>query len=124
MAAAGYPVAFFMPVQHARARMFSDGSAVVQTSTQEFGIGVSRPWRRSAADMLGLPMAKVRVEAGEPDLPNTTSAVGSVGATMVSSAVHAAVRRPARRTRPAGGGDGKSPLHGAIPQRSPSATKA
>ena len=41
MAAAGYPVAFFMPPQRARARIYADGSAVVQTGTQEFGTGVA-----------------------------------------------------------------------------------
>ena len=30
----------------------------------------------------------IRFELGDTDLPNTTSAVGSMGATMVSSAVH------------------------------------
>jgi xanthine dehydrogenase YagR molybdenum-binding subunit len=34
MAAAAYPVAFFMPTQHARARLYADGSAVVQTGTR------------------------------------------------------------------------------------------
>src|SRR5260370_19781884 len=39
MSAAAYPVAFFMRTQRARAHLYSDGTAVVQTSTQEFGTG-------------------------------------------------------------------------------------
>jgi xanthine dehydrogenase YagR molybdenum-binding subunit len=35
MATAGYPVAFFMRTQRGRARLYSDGTAVVQTAAQE-----------------------------------------------------------------------------------------
>ncbi len=80
MASAGYPVAFFMPVQNARARVFADGSAVVvQTSAQEFGTGVTTAMTQVAADGLGIGMDRVRFEAGDTDLPNTSSAVGSAG---------------------------------------------
>jgi xanthine dehydrogenase YagR molybdenum-binding subunit len=115
MAAAGYPVAFFMPAQQARARMFADGSAVIQTSAQEFGIGVTTIMTQVAAELLGLPVEKVRAEAGDTDLPNTTSAVGSSGAMMVSAAVHAAcmaLRDDLTRIAVA---DDKSPLHGVDP---------
>ena len=33
MAAAAYPIAFFMPEQRARARIFADGSVLVQMAT-------------------------------------------------------------------------------------------
>jgi xanthine dehydrogenase YagR molybdenum-binding subunit len=117
MAAAGYPVAFFMPVQQARARMFSDGSAVIQTSAQEFGIGVVTIMAQITGELLGLPLAKVRAEAGDTDLPNTTSAVGSMGATMVSAAVHeaaVALRDELIRIAVA---DDQSPLHGLDPKQ-------
>ena len=65
MAAAAYPVALFMPAQHARARFFADGSAVVQTGTQEFGTGVLTAMTQVAADSLGLPLDSVRFEAGD-----------------------------------------------------------
>jgi xanthine dehydrogenase YagR molybdenum-binding subunit len=90
MAAAAYPIAFFMPTQYARARVYSDGSAVVQTSAQEFGIGVTTAMSQVAADALGLDMSAVRFEAGDTDFPNTSSAVGSAGAAMASAAVHSA----------------------------------
>jgi xanthine dehydrogenase YagR molybdenum-binding subunit len=60
MAAAGYPVAFFMPEQRARARVHADGSAVVQTATQEFGTGVLTMATQVAADALGVEIDAVR----------------------------------------------------------------
>ena len=55
MAAAGYPVALFMPEQQARARIYSDGSAVIEAGTPEFGTGVGTMMTQVAADALGLP---------------------------------------------------------------------
>jgi xanthine dehydrogenase YagR molybdenum-binding subunit len=90
MASTGYPVAFFMPEQRARARIHADGSAVVQTSTQEFGTGVLTMATQVGADAIGVEPSAVEFQAGDTDLPNSTAAVGSAGAGMVSSAVHAA----------------------------------
>jgi xanthine dehydrogenase YagR molybdenum-binding subunit len=115
MAAAAYPVAFFMPTQRARARMYEDGSAVVQTSTQEFGTGVLTVATQVAADALGLPMDAVRFEAGDTDLPNTSAAVGSAGAGMVSAAVHAAGTVLRDQLVAMAVADQGSPLHGADP---------
>ena len=91
MAAAGYPVAFFMPPQRARARLYADGSAVVQAGTQEFGTGVLTAMTQVAADALGVSAGRTcRFEYGDTDLPNVAAAVGSAGAGMISAAVHAA----------------------------------
>ncbi|MEV0716059.1 xanthine dehydrogenase family protein molybdopterin-binding subunit [Asanoa sp. NPDC050611] len=115
VAAAGYPVAFFMPVQHARARIFHDGSVIIQTSTQEFGTGVATAMSQVAADGLGVDMDVVRFELGDTDLPNTTSAVGSMGATMVSSAVHNAATTLRNDLIALAVNDDASPLHGLSP---------
>ncbi len=115
VAGAGYPVAFFMPVQHARARIFNDGSVVMQTSAQEFGIGVTTSMSQVGADALGVDMAVLRFEAGDTDLPNTTSAVGSMGATMASSAVHNAGTTLRNELIAHAVNDDKSPLHGLSP---------
>jgi xanthine dehydrogenase YagR molybdenum-binding subunit len=40
MATAGYPVAFFMRTQRARAHLYAEGTAVVATAAQEFGTGM------------------------------------------------------------------------------------
>ena len=58
MAVAAYPIAFFMPPQRARARILADGSAVVQTSTQEFGTGVLTMATQVAADALGVALSE------------------------------------------------------------------
>jgi xanthine dehydrogenase YagR molybdenum-binding subunit len=115
MAAAGYPVALFMPTQHARARIFLDGSAVVQTSTQEFGTGGTTVMAQVAAEALGVDLAAVRAEAGDTDLPNTSASVGSAGAGMVSAAVHAAATALRDQLIAMAIADEHSPLHGADP---------
>jgi xanthine dehydrogenase YagR molybdenum-binding subunit len=115
MAAAGYPVAFFMPEQRARARIHEDGSAVAQTATQEFGTGVLTMATQVAADALGVDLGAVSFQAGDSDLPNSTAAVGSAGAGMVSSAVHAAGTALRRQLVELAVGDSGSPLYGVGP---------
>jgi xanthine dehydrogenase YagR molybdenum-binding subunit len=108
-------VPLFMPVQHARARIYADGSAIVETGTAEFGTGVGTVMTQVGADALGLPLEAVRFRAGDSDLPNTSSPVGSAGATMVSAAVHAAGTALRDRLVAMAVGDEGSPLHGADP---------
>jgi xanthine dehydrogenase YagR molybdenum-binding subunit len=115
MAATAYPVAFFMPPQRARARVFADGSAVVQTSTQEFGTGVLTMAAQVGADALGVALRDIDVRAGDTDLPNSTAAVGSAGAGMVSSAVSAAAAALREQLVSMAVGDERSPLYGADP---------
>jgi xanthine dehydrogenase YagR molybdenum-binding subunit len=115
MAAAGYPVPLFMPVQHARARVYADGGVVVETGTQEFGTGVATMMTAVAADTLGIPVEVVRSNLGDTDLPNTSAAVGSAGATMVASAVQAAATALRQKLISLAVGDEGSPLHGADP---------
>jgi xanthine dehydrogenase YagR molybdenum-binding subunit len=115
MAAAGYPVPPFMPAQHARARVYADGSAVVETSTQEFGTGVATIMTQVGADALGIPLEAVSAGLGDTDMPNTSSAVGSAGATMVSASVHAAGTALREQLVATAVADEGSPLHGADP---------
>jgi xanthine dehydrogenase YagR molybdenum-binding subunit len=113
MAAAGYPVPPFMPAQHARARVYADGSAMVETSTQEFGTGVATIMTQVGADALGVPLEAVTAGLGDTDMPNTSSAVGSAGATMVSASVHAAGTALREQLVASAVDDEGSPLHGA-----------
>jgi xanthine dehydrogenase YagR molybdenum-binding subunit len=113
VAAAAYPIAFFMPPQRARARILADGSATVQTATQEFGTGVLTMASQVGADALGVALRDMTFEAGDTDLPNSTAAVGSAGAGMVSSAVHAAGTALREQLVALAVGDEGSPLHGA-----------
>lgn len=115
MAAAAYPVALFMPVQRARARLYADGGAVVQAGTQEFGTGVLTAMAQVGADALGVPLSDVRFEGGDTDLPNVSSAVGSAGAGMISAAVHEAATTLRDQLVSLAVGDTGSPLHGCDP---------
>ena len=112
MAASAYPIAFFMPEQRARARIHADGSAVVQTATQEFGTGVLTMATQVGADALGVEVAAMEFQAGDSDLPNSSAAVGSAGSAMVGSAVHAAGLALRRQLIGMAVGDEHSPLHG------------
>jgi xanthine dehydrogenase YagR molybdenum-binding subunit len=115
MATAGYPVPAFpgLQPQRARARLYADGSAVVQAGTQEFGTGAATVMTQVAADGLGIPLECVRFDYGDTDLPNTAAAVGSAGAGMVSAAVHAATTALRDQLVAQAVADDKSPLHGA-----------
>jgi len=113
MAAAAYPVAFFMRPQRARAHLYADGTAVVQTATQEFGTGLPTVLSQVAADALGVRLHDVRVEFGDTSLPASGSPVGSNGAMMISSAVHQACTAVRDQLIAAAIADPQSPLHGA-----------
>jgi xanthine dehydrogenase YagR molybdenum-binding subunit len=117
MATAGYPVPAFpgLQPQRARARLFADGSAVVQCGTQDFGIGSGTAMSQVAADGLGVALDRVLFEYGDTELPNTAAAVGSAGSGMVSSAVHAATTALRDQLIAQAIADAKSPLHGADP---------
>lgn len=115
MATAVYPVALFMPTQSARARLYADGSAVIQAGTQDFGIGMATVMTQVAADGLGIALERVRFEYGDTELPNTSSAVGSSGAGMVSAAVHHAVTALRDQLIARAIADERSPLYHAEP---------
>lgn len=113
MAVAAYPMAFMMPPQQARVRVYADGSAVMQCGTQEFGTGATTAMAQVAADGLGMDMNDVTFEAGDSDLPNASASVGSMGASMVSAAVHNAAIELRRQLVAMAVADTGSPLHGA-----------
>jgi xanthine dehydrogenase YagR molybdenum-binding subunit len=117
MATAGYPVPAFpgLQPQRARARLYADGSVVIQCGTQEFGTGVATAMTQVAADALGVSLDSVHFEHGDTDLPNISAAVGSAGAGMISAAVHTAATSLRDQLVARAIADGKSPLHGADP---------
>jgi xanthine dehydrogenase YagR molybdenum-binding subunit len=101
--------------QRALARLYADGSVLVQCGTQEFGTGVATAMTQVAADGLGVPLDRVRFELGDTYLPNTSSAVGSAGAGMISGAVHTAATALRDQLVARAIADSKSPLCGADP---------
>ncbi|MER5178290.1 xanthine dehydrogenase family protein molybdopterin-binding subunit [Streptomyces sp. NPDC002896] len=114
-AAAGYPVAPPANPQRARARLYADGTAVVQAATPDFGTGVATVMTQVAADALGMPVDRCRFENGDTDLPNIAAAVGSAGAGMISAAVHSAATALRNQLIARAVADTRSPLHGANP---------
>ncbi|RLP91899.1 xanthine dehydrogenase family protein molybdopterin-binding subunit [Micromonospora sp. CV4] len=115
MASALYPVTQPVNPQRARARLYNDGTAVVEAGVSEFGTGVYTAMTQVAADALGLPVERVRFVGGSSDLPNVTAAVGSAGTSAVGSAVHLAVTQLRDELIGRAVADDHSPLHGADP---------
>ncbi|MGW3604654.1 xanthine dehydrogenase family protein molybdopterin-binding subunit [Micromonospora sp. NPDC005161] len=115
MASALYPVTQPVNPQRARARLYNDGTAVVEAGVSEFGTGVYTAMTQVAADALGLPVERVRFVGGSSDLPNVTAAVGSTGTSAVGSAVHLAVTQLRDELIGRAVADDHSPLHGADP---------
>ncbi|MEO3923463.1 xanthine dehydrogenase family protein molybdopterin-binding subunit [Micromonosporaceae bacterium B7E4] len=115
MATAAYPVAAPISPQRARARMYIDGSAVVEAGISEFGTGALTAMTQVAADGLGLPFDRVRFLGGTTDLPNVASAVGSAGSGATSSPVHLACTQLRDQLVRQAVADQHSPLHGADP---------
>lgn len=112
MATASYPVAQPVNPRRARARVYVDGSAVVEAGVSEFGTGVLTAMTQVAADGLGLPLSRVRFVGGASDPPNITAAVGSAGTSAVGSAVRLAASNLRRQLIERAVADPGSPLYG------------
>ncbi|MER7444225.1 xanthine dehydrogenase family protein molybdopterin-binding subunit [Micromonospora avicenniae] len=117
LASALYPVTQPVNPQRAKARIYNDGTAVVEAGVSEFGTGVFTAMTQVAADALGLPVERVRFVGGSSDLPNITAAVGSAGTSAVGSAVHVTACELRDQLIRRAVGDDHSPLHGADPAR-------
>jgi xanthine dehydrogenase YagR molybdenum-binding subunit len=83
-----YPV--YRMVTAARVRIHADGTALVQTSCQEMGMGTETVQTQHAAERLALPMEKVTFEYGDSTLPAAGVAGGSSQSISVALAVHEA----------------------------------
>ncbi len=68
VATAYYP-AYRFPAA-ARVRLNADGTAVIQSSAQEMGMGTATVQTQHAAERLGLPMNKVRFEYADTNFPD------------------------------------------------------
>jgi xanthine dehydrogenase YagR molybdenum-binding subunit len=115
MAAAAYPVTPPITPQRARARLYADGSVVVQAATPEFGTGVATVMAQVAADALAVPVERCRFEKGDSDFPHISAAVASAGAGMISAAVHVAATSLRDQLIAQAVSDSTSPLHTADP---------
>jgi xanthine dehydrogenase YagR molybdenum-binding subunit len=88
VASAFYPVYRF-PAS-ARVEILADGTALVQSGCQDMGMGTATAQTQIAADLLGLPVEKVRFELGDTALPFAMVAGGSTQTVSVGAAVTAA----------------------------------
>ena len=109
MATASYPVHNSQGT--ARARLYADGHAVVQSGATDLGTGTYTVMTQVACDALGLPMDKVRFELGDTKLPTAPNSGGSVAAGTVSSSVYMAVQDLWQKLIKVAVLDKKSPLY-------------
>jgi xanthine dehydrogenase YagR molybdenum-binding subunit len=106
-----YPV--YRMVTAARVRLNADGTAVVQTSCQEMGMGTETVQVQHAAERLALPMEKIRFEYGDSTLPTAGVAGGSSQTVSVALAVHEASEKLLKELLELAQKDPESPLKGA-----------
>ncbi len=90
-----------------KVRMGSDGIAVVRTDMTDLGTGTYTIVTQVAADALGLPLDRVRVELGRSDYPPGAGSGGSWGATNNCTAVHRACKALKEKLK-----DGEVPAEG------------
>lgn len=115
MATATYPM-FRMPAA-ARARVFSNGTAVVQSSASDMGPGTWTTMKIIGAEALALDLSQVRSELGDSLLPKGSVHGGSGTTASVGSAVYEASLAVQSKLLALAIGDQRSPLHGATPQQ-------
>ncbi len=96
----------------ARVRLGADGRALVSSSTADLGTGTYTVMAQVAADALGLPVARVRFELGDTNLPEAPISAGSMTMESVGSAVDAACAEARRQLVALAQADPHSPLHG------------
>jgi xanthine dehydrogenase YagR molybdenum-binding subunit len=111
MASSAFPVYRPGTVQTARAKLLSNGRAVVQCGAADIGTGTYTILAQVAAEVLGLSPESILVEIGDTTLPVVTFAGGSQGAGAWSSAVHVAATALRQKLMQLAIADPKSPLH-------------
>jgi xanthine dehydrogenase YagR molybdenum-binding subunit len=88
MATAAYPA--WRSEASAYIRMNPDGSVLVQSGTQELGTGSYTIFSQIVAEVLGVPIERVRFELGDTMLPRAPISAGSQTAAAVGNAVYMA----------------------------------
>src|SRR2546430_844253 len=114
MASATYPVHLF-PAS-ARVTAAADGTALVEVGTQDLGTGSYTVFGQLAAELLGLPVEKVKCRIGDTLLPPAGVSGGSSTVGSVGSAVRLAAEKLIAELATLAVADGKSPLKGLKPE--------
>lgn len=111
MATGTYPM-YRMPAS-ARARVLSDGTAVVQSSASDMGPGTWTTMKIVGAEALAMDLSRVKSELGDSILPKASVHGGSGTTASVGSAVHEACLAVRAKLLNLASNDSRSPLHGA-----------
>lgn len=95
-----------------KVRLFAEGNALVSTSAHDLGTGAYTVFTQIAADALGLPVEKVKVEMGDSNLPPGPLAGGSCSTATVSHMIYNAVASLQKKLAQMATADAESPLKG------------
>jgi xanthine dehydrogenase YagR molybdenum-binding subunit len=101
----------------ARACIFSDGTAVVQSSASDIGPGTWTTMKIIGAEALALPLSHVRSELGDSTLPRAAVHGGSMTTASVGSAVYDAGLAARAKLLALVKDDARSPLRGATAEQ-------
>src|SRR3979411_2231000 len=71
----------------ASVRLDPDGNATVRMAMTDIGTGTYTILAQIAAEMLGLPLERIRVELGDTSFPQAAGSGGSFGAASSGSAL-------------------------------------
>ncbi len=115
MAVGTYPMYRF-PAS-ARARIFSGGTAVVQSSASDMGPGTWTTMKIIGAEALAIDVGQVRSELGDSTLPPAAVHGGSATTASVGSAVHEACLAARAKVLALASNDPRSPLRGATAEQ-------
>ena len=110
MATASYPA--HRSAAKVRARLLANGTAEIDSATQDLGTGTYTIMAQSAADELGLPIDKIRVLIGDSTEPESPVSGGSQTAGSILPAVQLACRSALAKLADLATADAHSPLHG------------
>jgi xanthine dehydrogenase YagR molybdenum-binding subunit len=95
-------------------RVERDGMVIVRSATQDIGTGTYTTMTQVAAETLGVPVAQVRAELGDSDMPKAPVSGGSQSSASVLPAVQAAAQKlRAQILSLAHGRNAPGPLQGA-----------
>jgi xanthine dehydrogenase YagR molybdenum-binding subunit len=97
----------------ALARLLDDGTALVQSGSQDIGTGTYTVMTQIAAERLSLPMESVRFELGDSHLPTAPMSGGSTTSISVGPAVALAASAALQKLIETAVADKQSPLYGA-----------
>ena len=97
----------------ARATIFADGRALVQSATHEMGTGAATIFRQISADGLALSVEQVSFELGDSSLPDAPTSGGSTTTATVGPATLQACRAAISQLKRLAMRDSQSPLFGA-----------